>query len=80
MSAGHAARQAERDYERDKRLRESTDVASPVSEQALEARRLEEAFPEINRGLEIHVAPSTGIDPPVTLLRYSFGSVPVRKS
>jgi membrane fusion protein (multidrug efflux system) len=40
LSAGSAARQAERDYERDRRLVEEAEVASPVSEQALEGKLL----------------------------------------
>jgi membrane fusion protein (multidrug efflux system) len=39
-SAGNAARQAQRDYERDRSLAESKDVASPLSAQALEASQL----------------------------------------
>ena len=39
-SAAIAARQAERDHERDRQLADSTDVASPLSEQAVEASLL----------------------------------------
>ncbi len=39
-SAALAARQAERDYERDLTLSQSSDVANPLSKQALEARLL----------------------------------------